>query len=121
MIPKTFFYKNNNIDEIDINEIDETRSKMIHITLPPDNEFNKIRTLNAVYEGVKEDATVGRIRVDWEITDMSNITQFNVNWFSTQESVSHRKTSDSTNSSCLIPVMRTKYGFLWFAGSFGFA
>jgi hypothetical protein len=82
---------------------------MMHVCLPPDNEPNKIRKINAIYEDARDDAVaIGRIRLDWVIGDVTSVAQFNVNWFSTQESVSHKKTIDSSNNFCIIPVMKPK-------------
>ncbi len=102
------FFKTNNLDEINLSEVDETRSKVLLVRLPADNEFNKIRSINAIYEDVKEESSIGRIRLDWDIQDTNGISQFNVNWFSTQESTLCKKTIDSSSNYCIIPVMKPK-------------
>jgi hypothetical protein len=52
--------------------------------------------------------TFGRIVVDWLISDDSEITQFNVNWFSAEESITQRRSFDPSVKSCIIPVTKPK-------------
>jgi hypothetical protein len=51
---------------------------------------------------------LGRIKLDWNVRDSKKVSQFNVNWFSAEESLSQRRSFDSNTRSCYIPVTKSK-------------
>ena len=56
----------------------------------------------------REAKSVGRIKVEWELRQNGDVAQFNVNWFSAEESLSQRKSLDPTARKCFIPVTKSK-------------
>ena len=111
-----FFKKIKNKDllvenEVDINEIDESPSKPLQVKLFPDDRTDHLTSFTAKYEDAMESVdpkTFGHIIVDWLLSDNSDITQFNVNWFSAEESITQRRSFDPSVRSCIIPVTKPK-------------
>ena len=72
---------------------------------------NQISSICAQFDetvDVNEPESIGRIRVDWTLQDQRNVSQFNINWFSAEESLSKRKSFDASIRSCYVPVTKTK-------------
>jgi hypothetical protein len=75
---------------------------------------DQLRSISAKYENTIEETEeasdqakcLGRIRVDWLINDDSDVSQFNLIWLSVQESLTMRKSLDSSSRSCYLPVTR---------------
>lgn len=55
-----------------------------------------------------EPNSIGRIRLDWNIPEITTISQLNVNWLSVEESLSRRKSFDPSLTHCFIPVTKSK-------------
>ena len=97
--------------EIDISEIDESHSLPLKLKTFSAESPHQINCISAQYEDAidtNEPSSFGRIRIDWSLNDPSRVTQFNVNWYSVEELISKRKSFDSTNRSCYIPVTKPR-------------
>lgn len=73
-----------------------------------DDQLNKLWAKFEEVMDTNDPRSVGRIKVEWELRNSSPITQLNVNWFSTEESLSQRKTLDPSARFCFIPVTKPK-------------
>jgi hypothetical protein len=73
---------------------------------------DQLRSFSAKFENIVETEAsdeakcVGRIRVDWLIDDDSNVAQFKLIWFSAEESLTMRKSLDSSTRSSCLPVTK---------------
>lgn len=97
--------------EIDVFEIDESFSNPLQLKMFHNEFDNQLTSMYARFEengDPSEARTVGRIKVEWELKDSSDVSQFNVNWFSAEESLTQRKSLDSSNRKCYLPVTKSK-------------
>lgn len=98
--------------EIDINEIDESFSKPLQVKTLQAERNDRLTAFNAKFEegaDALEPKSVGRIKVEWEMKETkTDVVQFNVNWFSSEEALSQRKCLDATARKCFIPVTKSK-------------
>lgn len=73
---------------------------------------DRLTALSAKFEDgpdTLEPKSIGRIKVEWELRETkSDVVQFNVNWFSSEEALSQRKCLDATARKCFIPVTKSK-------------
>ena len=98
-------------NEIDNSEIDESHSRPLKLKTFAAEKPNQLNSISAQYEDLvdtSEPASIGRIRLDWNLNDQTNITQFNVNWYSVAELLSKRKSFDPSIRSCHIPVTKSR-------------
>ena len=98
-------------NEIDINEVDESYSKPLQIKMFAADKSNQLRSLMAQFDEEKlenEPSSVGRIKVDWEISNHRDVCQYNIEWHSAEEALSSRKIVGPELRSCYIPVTRAK-------------
>lgn len=98
-------------NEIDINEIDESFSKPLQVKMFQIEHEDGLTSFSAKFEdGVDpyEPRSIGRIKVEWELRNTGTMSQFNINWFSAEESLSQRKSLDPTARKCYIPVTKSK-------------
>jgi hypothetical protein len=97
--------------EIDANEIDESYSTPLQVKTFASDKPDQLNYIGAQYEEVvdtNDSKSVGRIRVDWAIKDDKEVSQFNLVWFSAEESLTLRRSFDPAARSCYIPVTRSK-------------
>jgi hypothetical protein len=98
-------------NEVDINEIDESPSLPLQLRTFSTSNHYEPRMLKANFENVNVDIerySLGRIRVDWELVDHKEIDHFNVNWFSSNESLALRKTCEPNVRTCYISITKSR-------------
>lgn len=72
---------------------------------------DQLNYICAQYEEIvdtNDPKSIGRIRVDWAIEDDRDVSQFNVIWYSAEESLTLRRSFDPAARSCYIPVTKSK-------------
>ncbi len=72
------------------------------------DQFNYILSQYEEMIDPDEAKSIGRIRVEWNIENDTEVSQFNVIWFSPSESINQRKSLDPTTRQCFIPVTMSK-------------
>lgn len=97
--------------EIDANEIDESYSTPLLVKTFSADRPDQVHYAAAQYEEVvdtNEPKSIGRIRIEWAIKEDRDVSQFNVIWFSAEESLTLRRSFDPAARSCYIPVTKSK-------------
>ena len=98
--------------EINVDEVDESHSEPLQVKTFASERPDQLSFISAQYEEMldeTESKSIGRIRVEWRLEEDADVAQFNLIWFSAQESINQRKSLDSSTRLAYLPATMSKY------------